>query len=104
MNIFLANVVIFTSTLFLGDQIVDSSQEEAFTIAGAQEIIAGVVIAPGMVCPRLQLDDGRRISLMGVDRSLALGERLSLEGQWATRSTCQQGPTFHATRFEVVIK
>ena len=103
MNVFLANVVMFTSTLALGDQIVDPSQE-ALTIAGEQQVIAGVVVAPGMVCPRLQLDDGRRISLMGIDRSLALGERLSLEGQWATRSTCQQGPTFHATRFEVVIK
>ena len=69
-----------------------------------QQAIAGVVVAPGMVCPRLQLDDGRRVSLMGIDRWLALGERLSLEGQWATRSTCQQGPTFHATRIEAVIK
>jgi hypothetical protein len=103
MNIFLANVVIFTSTLTLGEQIVDRSQE-ALTIAAEQQVIAGVVVAPGIVCPRLQLDDGRRISLMGIDRSLALGERLSLEGQWATRSTCQQGPTFHAIRFEVVIK
>ena len=103
MNIFLANVVMFTSILALGDQVVDPSQE-ALTIAGEQQVIAGVVVAPGMVCPRLQLDDGRRISLMGIDRSLALGERLSLEGQWATRSTCQQGPTFHANRFEVVIK
>lgn len=103
MNIFLANAVMFTSTLTLGDRIVDPSQE-ALTMAGTQEVIAGVVVTPGMVCPRLQLDDGRRVSLMGIDRSLALGERLSLEGQWATRSTCQQGPTFHATRFEVVIK
>jgi hypothetical protein len=103
MNIFLANVVIFMSALAPGDQIVDLSQE-ATSMAGTQEVIAGTVVAPGMVCPRLQLDDGRRISLMGIDRPLALGERLSLEGQWATRSTCQQGPTFHATRFEVVIK
>lgn len=103
MNIFLANVVMFTSTLVLGEQIMNPSQE-VLTIAGEQQVIAGVVVAPGIVCPRLQLDDGRRISLMGIDRSLALGERLSLEGQWATRSTCQQGPTFHATRFEIVIK
>ena len=103
MNIFLANVVMFTSILALGDQVVDPSQE-ALTIAETQQVIAGVVVAPGMVCPRLLLDDGRRVSLMGIDRSLALGERLSLEGQWATRSTCQQGPTFHANRFEVVIK
>ena len=103
MNIFLANAVMFTSTLALGEQVVDPSQE-AIAITEKQQVIAGVVVAPGMVCPRLQLDDGRRISLMGIDRSLALGERLSLEGQWATRSTCQQGPTFHATRFEVVIK
>lgn len=103
MNIFLANVVMFTSTLVLGEQIMNPSQE-VLTIAGEQQVIAGVVVAPGIVCPRLQLDDGRRISLMGIDRSLALGERLSLEGQWVTRSTCQQGPTFHATRFEIVIK
>src|SRR5687768_11402805 len=102
MNIFLASAVMITSTLTLGEQIVDPSQE-ALTIAGEQQVIAGVVVAPGIVCPRLQLDDGRRISLMGIDRSLALGERLSLEGQWVTRSTCQQGPTFHAIRFEVVI-
>lgn len=103
MNIFLANVMMFTSTLALGDQAVDPSQE-VLSIAETQQVIAGVVVAPGMVCPRLQLDDGRRISLMGIDRSLALGEHLSLEGQWAARSTCQQGPTFHATRFEVVIR
>ena len=50
MNIFLANVATFTSTLVLGEQIMNPSQE-VLTIAGEQQVIAGVVVAPGDSLP-----------------------------------------------------
>jgi hypothetical protein len=101
MNILVTSLALLSLTANIDGQVFGRSPE-ALVLVESQETIVGVVIEPGVVCPRLQLDDGRRISLMGVERSLAPGQRLSLEGQWAVRSTCQQGPTFQATRFEVL--
>ena len=62
------------------------------------EIIVGTILAGGVICPLLQLDDGRVFALQGFDRSAAqIGDRVSVSGQPIMMSTCQQGPAFLVT-------
>lgn len=62
------------------------------------QVIVGTILAGGVICPLLQLDDGRVFALQGFDRSAAqVGERVAVAGQPIRMSTCQQGPAFLVT-------
>jgi hypothetical protein len=60
--------------------------------------ISGTIVQRGPSCPRLKLDDGRTISLMGLAASTLVGTKLRLEGHWIKRSNCQQGPAFQVLK------
>ena len=54
--------------------------------------VSGVVVPGGIVCPLLRKADGEVVPLAGVTPdAFAEGTRLSLEGSFVPRSTCQQG-------------
>jgi hypothetical protein len=54
--------------------------------------VSGVVVPGGIVCPLLRLPDGETVPLAGVaPDTFPQGTRLSLEGAFVLRSTCQQG-------------
>jgi hypothetical protein len=64
----------------------------------SSQVIVGTILAGGVICPLLQLDDGRVFALQGFDRSAAqVGARVSVAGQPIMMSTCQQGPAFLVT-------
>jgi hypothetical protein len=61
--------------------------------------IEAIIIERGAVCPRARLASGENVSLMGVDRNLAVGSRIKMMGQFVRFSNCQQGRTFHASTY-----
>lgn len=68
------------------------------------EVLTAMIVAKGITCPRVQLADGQTISLMGVTALSPVGGRVTLEGQWVKRSTCQQGRTFKVTKMTALQK
>jgi hypothetical protein len=74
------------------------------TRIAAMETVEAVVIKPGVVCPRVQLPSGEEVSLMGFDRSVAVGTKLEMTGQFVSFSNCQQGRTYHVSSFTIIAK
>jgi hypothetical protein len=59
------------------------------------QVISGIVVAGGVECPLLQLEDGQRFALQGLASSrVAPGAALTVRGFPIRVSTCQQGPAF----------
>lgn len=56
--------------------------------------ISGVVVGGGVLCPLLQLEDGRQFTLNGLRKIPEVGTRLTLRGVPVRMSTCQQGLAF----------
>lgn len=70
----------------------------AIVQAEPEQTISGTV-KPGVVCPLLQLADGRVFALQGVDRRDApTGASITVAGRPIMMSTCQQGPAFLVAR------
>jgi hypothetical protein len=70
----------------------------------SMETIHGAIAGRGVNCPQFKLDDGRVVSLMGIEHNLLPGTKLSLTGEWVKRSICQQGQTFQVTHKKVMSK
>lgn len=59
------------------------------------EIIQGVLIGPGVLCPQFRLDGGEQISLeSALPEGLAQGVPVRLSGRFLRASRCQQGRAF----------
>jgi small ligand-binding sensory domain FIST len=84
--------------VFIGNVPDAAISGDAFVQTAENQVLTATIMAHGVSCPRVKLDDGQEVSLMGVARLSPIGGRVTLQGQWVTRSTCQQGRTFHVSK------
>jgi hypothetical protein len=51
--------------------------------------LVGTILADGVPCARMQLEDGRRVWISGLPADIDPGDTVSLTGTWGILRNCQ---------------